>query len=498
MKKLISTLLVLVMLCTVIPFASVFAETPNGYTEEAYNTLLNAMLEYATGDIVPEIDNTDEMLEGKFIGQLIDVSEYNLSDDAASEVMQDIMDNEPMLFYMDTIYFIWQDNFGDIAAIQPVYTISNTEVKAATEFVNEKVEAINSTLPKDLDDYEKALYFYEYIALNFDYDYDYEIYDIYNMFKNGIGVCQAYTLLYDELLTRNGIKNRAAVSRELVHMWNEIKLGDQWYQVDITWGDVEKPFHSIKYDYFLMSNQRSAFLHKNATDIMVEYDCTDTTFDNIAWKRYAYQYAFANGNVYCMDTNGEYIQEVNLLNGETENAFYIGTENNEYFMSQVWETYSQVGSWNEHLIYNSGDDIMAYNPATDKLLLLYTASEGAILQMKVFNGVVTYSPKDTKNNTEIYYYVIDFESATEAKKPTIPTDPDDPYNPDDPVLLFGDVNGDEVVDMKDYGLLKRYCFGTANLSADALILANVNHDDIVDMKDYSLLKRHCFGTYVIQ
>ncbi len=66
-----------------------------------------------------------------------------------------------------------------------------------------------------------------------------------------------------------------------------------------------------------------------------------------------------------------------------------------------------------------------------------------------------------------------------------------------PTFLLGDVNGDGVVDKKDYAALKRYCFGTVTLSDDSLLAADVNHDNVVDKKDYAFLKRYCFGTVAL-
>ncbi len=63
--------------------------------------------------------------------------------------------------------------------------------------------------------------------------------------------------------------------------------------------------------------------------------------------------------------------------------------------------------------------------------------------------------------------------------------------------LLGDINGDDVIDMKDYNLLKRFCFGTAQLNTIEQLIADVNQDNVIDMKDYGLLKRACFGTSVI-
>ncbi len=68
---------------------------------------------------------------------------------------------------------------------------------------------------------------------------------------------------------------------------------------------------------------------------------------------------------------------------------------------------------------------------------------------------------------------------------------------EDEMWTLGDVNGDGVVDKKDYAIVKRYCFDTAVLNDQQLMAADVNSDGVVDKKDYGLLKRHCFGTYVI-
>ncbi len=58
----------------------------------------------------------------------------------------------------------------------------------------------------------------------------------------------------------------------------------------------------------------------------------------------------------------------------------------------------------------------------------------------------------------------------------------------------GDVNGDSVVDKKDYAVLKRHCFGATTLEGDYLLAADVNADGEIDKKDYAVLKRYCFGT----
>ncbi len=64
-------------------------------------------------------------------------------------------------------------------------------------------------------------------------------------------------------------------------------------------------------------------------------------------------------------------------------------------------------------------------------------------------------------------------------------------------ILIGDVNNDNTVDKSDYNIVKRYCFGTALLTAAQQVAADVNGDGEIGKEDYLLIKRSCFGTYVI-
>ncbi len=59
--------------------------------------------------------------------------------------------------------------------------------------------------------------------------------------------------------------------------------------------------------------------------------------------------------------------------------------------------------------------------------------------------------------------------------------------------LRGNINDDDMIDKKDYALLKRVCFGATDIDAEKMEQADVNADGEVDKKDYALLKRFCFG-----
>jgi hypothetical protein len=65
---------------------------------------------------------------------------------------------------------------------------------------------------------------------------------------------------------------------------------------------------------------------------------------------------------------------------------------------------------------------------------------------------------------------------------------DDPATPDDPVTVYGDVNGDGKVNNRDLGALQQYLNDwdvTINLAA-----ADVTGDDEVNVRDYGLLQQY--------
>lgn len=96
-------------------------------------------------------------------------------------------------------------------------------------------------------------------------------YSIYSpasiLFGNG-GVCNAYATLFDKIAEKSGIKTYYSTGtikeNSQLHIWNMVKIKDDWYNLDITWDDpVLKSDNKIKnekeyvsYEYFLISDDQ--------------------------------------------------------------------------------------------------------------------------------------------------------------------------------------------------------------------------------------------------
>jgi transglutaminase-like putative cysteine protease len=60
---------------------------------------------------------------------------------------------------------------------------------------------------------------------------------------NNPGVCRHYALAVQDLLTAAGFKAKiltGSLRSGLGHVWNKVKLNDEWYNLDAFWDDTDK------------------------------------------------------------------------------------------------------------------------------------------------------------------------------------------------------------------------------------------------------------------
>lgn len=143
------------------------------------------------------------------------------------------------------------------------YKNSAAEIQEIDTIIDENLNQITA---KCKNDYEIVRAVYEYVLNKFYYqklasnddDLD-NLMAERNLLKgikgtNGV-VCDAYAMLFSRILTKLGYENvivSGTVFENELHVWNKVKLGDNWYNVDPTWGDSAKPGNKEK--YFLSSD----------------------------------------------------------------------------------------------------------------------------------------------------------------------------------------------------------------------------------------------------
>ena len=131
--------------------------------------------------------------------------------------------------------------------------------------VKSVIEKIENELKNDsLDNSEQIRLYHDYIVNNTVYDSDrsdnniinYKSDIAYGTLVEGHSLCGGYTDAMAILLNDMGIPNYKVTSKN--HIWNAVKLGDVWYNLDLTWDDpvTQNGIQLIEHDFFLITTEK--------------------------------------------------------------------------------------------------------------------------------------------------------------------------------------------------------------------------------------------------
>ena len=101
---------------------------------------------------------------------------------------------------------------------------------------------------------------YDYIVATVKYDNDYKMYSAYNALFDRKAVCEGCALLFYRFMAMFGIPCRIITGKGMreSHAWNIVKLGDFWYNIDVTWDLYKNPIQRGLglYNYYLVGEEK--------------------------------------------------------------------------------------------------------------------------------------------------------------------------------------------------------------------------------------------------
>jgi hypothetical protein len=157
---------------------------------------------------------------------------------------------------------------GEFIASEAKYEIKFTYDLSPEEMTERNVQSeqaareILSNMPDGLSDYEKVKYFHDYLILNVDKNTtDMDALTIYGTLIRGIANCEGYTRTLSYLCNLSGIENLILTGlTDTRHMWNMVKLGGNWYHIDVTFDEPDENLAKeypdfISYQHFLVGDE---------------------------------------------------------------------------------------------------------------------------------------------------------------------------------------------------------------------------------------------------
>ncbi len=193
----------------------------------------------------------------------------DINTDSLHSVTTAVSYDNPQFFWLSKTWTITH-NILD-STIEIPYLISKEERAYMTQEVENKVSKIMAGINSTMGDYEKELYFHNYLVANCQYndsaldDEEFtNAYTIYGALVEGNAVCEGYARAMQFLLSRAGVRSYLVTGTsldsnglEVNHMWNVVNIDSSWYHLDPTWNDplTDSSFNTVWHTYFNLTDE---------------------------------------------------------------------------------------------------------------------------------------------------------------------------------------------------------------------------------------------------
>lgn len=279
-----------------------------------------------------------------------------------------IYDNAELFYVANRYEYKAIGNF--VLSAHPLYAVSGDELDLARQVYSDTMQSILDTVHPQWTDLQTALYLHDYLSSHYTYDESLQRYSAYELLTEGTGVCQAYTLVYDALLTACGIESSYVISRDMNHSWNVISIDGKRYNVDVTYDDpTPDRLGKVSHDNFLCSDSKFAETHRHSPDEGFG-QCTDSFYDSSAvWENVQTAFVPIGQDFY-------YIKSGMLYRWDGSSSEYIDTIYATWFTDRgdmsYWKgNYSTLLPYEGKLLYSKPDCIMSYDPASGTFDIFY-------------------------------------------------------------------------------------------------------------------------------
>ena len=259
-----------------------------GYSGVSYGRYADIKLRYINENInlsdIHIVNNDDELKEVITRGLLYSNEKFTIVRNGKSaenieiEAIFNEIENENPICFMSLKSYnceITQNNLTSNGIF-----MFKIDYRYNTELLNQhkkQAEAkaftiVKENIAQDMPDYMKVKIIHDYIVENCEYatnygedDYDPMYHNIYGTLINGVAVCEGYTNSAKLMLNICGIENYVVegVGKKENHTWNIVKLGDEYYHMDITWDDPVTSYllSGNIYDYYNITDAEIAKDH---------------------------------------------------------------------------------------------------------------------------------------------------------------------------------------------------------------------------------------------
>lgn len=192
------------------------------------------------------------------VGYSCDVSDIAFTEDDLYKVFWAFDYDNPQFLELGSGCQYMASTYNGVETKEIVILYGRSSVPQGTfDSTSQSVLAAARQQPSD---YEQLKYVHDWIVNNTVYQYadtDYEC-EADGPVVYGRAVCEGYSKAFMYFAQSLGFECVCAIGKAggVDHMWNMVKLGGQWYNVDATWDDpvMSDGSNALRHKYFLVSD----------------------------------------------------------------------------------------------------------------------------------------------------------------------------------------------------------------------------------------------------
>lgn len=163
------------------------------------------------------------------------------------------------------------------------------------KLIQDKTEGIVNNVRNIGDEYEKVLDVYKYFVKSFDYAKNdlFVQHQVASPLIRKTAVCEGFAFLFSRIMNYLGFTCGIVMGTSCMngkmepHAWNVIKMGNNYYHIDVTWDICTKEKGLDFFDYFMLSDEKINIDHQwldysipRCTDFSQEYYIKHNLFCN--------------------------------------------------------------------------------------------------------------------------------------------------------------------------------------------------------------------------
>ena len=199
--------------------------------------------------------------------------------------------DHPEYFWYENQYVYWTSSLtGKVSDFEPTYSMTEGEKDAIALEIQEELDGFRQGIPEGASDYEKAKAAYEFVIFSTEYaegsSYNQSVVSV---FLNKKTVCAGYAKAMQYLLHELDIPCAYVTGMAASgdgnadsHAWNVVKLDQDYYYIDATWGDPvpSETGEKLEIEYAYLCGSPQMLEASHVMDIPIEMPaCTSDAYD---------------------------------------------------------------------------------------------------------------------------------------------------------------------------------------------------------------------------